>query len=68
VATWSQVSGPGTVIFEDADDIDTTASFFAKGLYTLRLTANDGALSDSDDVVVNVMWLNYLPFLRAGLK
>jgi hypothetical protein len=34
--------------------VDTTASFSAAGDYTLRLTANDGALTSSDDVVVTV--------------
>ena len=32
----------------------TTASFSVAGIYTLRLTANDGALSDTDDVVITV--------------
>jgi hypothetical protein len=34
--------------------VDTAASFSAAGTYTLRLTADDGALSASDDVVVTV--------------
>jgi hypothetical protein len=52
--TWSQVSGPGTVTFGNANAVDTTASFSAAGTYTLRLTADDGALSSSDDVVISV--------------
>jgi hypothetical protein len=34
--------------------VDTTASFSFNGIYTLRLTANDGAASTSDDVVITV--------------
>jgi len=52
--TWSKVSGPGTVTFGNANAVDTTASFSFNGIYTLRLTANDGAVSASDDVVITV--------------
>lgn len=52
--TWSKVSGPGTVTFGNASAVDTTASFSVDGTYTLRLTADDSALSASDDVVVTV--------------
>lgn len=52
--TWSQVSGPGTVTFANASAVDTTATFAVDGVYTLRLTANDGALSSSDEVVITV--------------
>jgi uncharacterized protein YjiK len=51
---WSQVSGPGTATFGNANAVDTTATFSAAGTYTLRLTANDSALSAFDDVVVTV--------------
>lgn len=50
--TWSKVSGPGTVTFGDASSVDTTASFSQSGTYVLRLTANDGALSRSDDTKI----------------
>ena len=40
--------------FGNAGLVDTTATFSLPGTYTLRLTANDGALSASDDVVVEV--------------
>jgi hypothetical protein len=53
---WSQVSGPGTATFVDASAVDTTASFSAPGTYQLRLTADDSALTRSDDV--NVVALN----------
>ena len=52
--TWSMVSGPGTVTFGNANAVDTTASFSVEGVYTLRLTANDSALSASDDVIITV--------------
>ena len=52
--TWSKVSGPGTVTFGNANAVDTTATFSAAGNYVLRLTANDSALSASDDVNVAV--------------
>ena len=51
---WSQVSGPGMVTFGDATVVDTTASFSVAGTYVLRLSANDGALSSSDEVTVTV--------------
>jgi hypothetical protein len=52
--TWSQVSGPGTVTFGNAASVDTSALFSLDGTYVLRLTANDGALSASDDVTITV--------------
>jgi hypothetical protein len=52
--TWSKLSGPGTVTFGNANALSTTASFSTSGSYTLRLTANDGALASTDDVVVTV--------------
>ena len=64
--TWTKVSGPGTVTFADANAIDTSASFSAAGSYTLRLTANDSALTSSDDVVVTVNGPNQAPNVNAG--
>ena len=52
--TWSKFSGPGTVIFGNANAVDTTASFSTSGTYVLRLTANDSALSANDDVTITV--------------
>ena len=42
--SWTKQSGPGNVIFGNANVTDTTASFSAVGDYTLRLTADDGSL------------------------
>jgi len=39
---WSTTSGPGTVTFTPPDALNTTASFSAPGVYTLRLTADRG--------------------------
>jgi len=52
---WSKVSGPGDVTFGDATALDTTATFSAKGLYVLQLEANDGELSSTDTVAVEVI-------------
>jgi PKD repeat protein len=51
---WTETSGPGTVTFGDPAAATTTATFSATGTYLLRLTVSDGALDDTDDVVVNV--------------
>jgi hypothetical protein len=53
--TWSQESGPGTVIFGDAGAVDTTATFPEAGSYVLRLTADDGELTSEDDVIITVV-------------
>ncbi len=67
--TWSTVSGPGTASFADPTAVDTTASFTTAGTYTLRLTADDGALQTSDDVLVTVAdapVTNTAPAVNAG--
>jgi len=53
--TWSQVSGPGTVSFADANAAATTASFSVAGDYVLRLSAADGELSASDTMAALVL-------------
>ena len=53
--TWSQISGPGVVTFGDPHALNTTASFSQAGIYVLRLTADDGELSPSDEVTVTVV-------------
>jgi uncharacterized protein YjiK len=53
--TWSMVSGPGTVTFGDASALSTTAAFSTDGTYVLRLTADDGELTASDDLTVTVL-------------
>jgi hypothetical protein len=64
--TWSVVSGPGTVTFSAPNALTTTATFSAAGSYMLRLTANDGALTASDDIAINVLPMNQPPVVSAG--
>ncbi len=52
--TWSAVSGPGDVTFDDASATSTSARFSAPGTYVLRLEANDGELVGSDELTVTV--------------
>lgn len=63
VLTWTKVSGPGTVSFTDAHIANPVATFSVAGTYVLRLTADDGELSDSDDVEIVV---NDPPQVEAG--
>jgi RHS repeat-associated protein len=64
--TWSKVSGPGDVEFQDASAVATTATFTAPGAYVLRLTANDSKLGKSDDVTITVSPPNQAPTVNAG--
>jgi hypothetical protein len=67
--TWSETSGPGTVTFGNPNSIDTTATFSQSGMYVLRLTANDGALSPFDEVTITVLPAgpgNQAPTVNAG--
>lgn len=52
--TWSQKSGPGAVVFSEPESVSTVASFTEEGKYVLTLTANDGELSTSSDIEINV--------------
>jgi parallel beta-helix repeat protein len=51
---WSTVSGPGAVTYGSVNAQTTTATFSAAGVYVLRLTASDGALSTYADVSITV--------------
>jgi hypothetical protein len=53
--TWSAISGPGQVIFDDPSAQDTTATFSTPGTYTLQLLANDGELSGSSQKTIQVL-------------
>jgi len=66
--TWSKVSGPGAVTFDDANAVDTTASFSTDGTYVLRLSGDDGQSTDDDDVTILVRpdGYNHLPVADAG--
>ena len=61
--TWTKVNGPGTVTFVNPTAASTAVTFSAGGVYTLKLTANDGALSGSDNVIITV---NKAPVVNAG--
>ena len=64
--TWSKTSGPGTVTFTAANAMTTTASFGAMGVYLLRFTVSDGALSNFDEVTITVGPPNQPPTVNAG--
>ena len=64
-AAWSKVSGPGTVTFGNSAALNTSATFSAAGVYVLRLSASDGALTSSDDLTVTV---NATTTSGAGLR
>ena len=53
--TWSVGSGPGPVTIQNANLVDTQASFSVAGTYVMRLTASDGALSTTDTVQITVL-------------
>ena len=61
VATWSKVSGPGSVTFGNSASPATTVSFSAAGSYVLRLQVTDGLLTTSDTVEVVIQDLS-VPF------
>jgi hypothetical protein len=52
---WSKLSGPGTVTFSSINSANTTAAFSATGDYVLRLTAQDGVLTNTKDLAVRVL-------------
>ena len=71
--TWSKISGRedsagGTVTFGNPNAPVTTAAFGADGIYVLRLTVSDGAVTVSDDVtiIVNPVPPNTAPVVNAG--
>jgi beta-glucanase (GH16 family) len=51
---WTVTAGPAGTIFGDALALDTTATFAYPGIYTLRLTANDGLAQSYSDVTITV--------------
>ena len=61
---WSTVNGPGTVTFGTPGALTTAVSFSAGGVYTLQLSANDGALTGYDNLALTV---NKKPTVNAGL-
>jgi hypothetical protein len=53
-ASWSMVTGPGSVSFANPNLAQTTATFSQPGAYALRLSVTDGQLTATDDVIVTV--------------
>ena len=69
IPAWSQVSGPGTVVFDDTGAVDTTATFSEAGTYVLQLAADDGGFISSDTVTITVNsepLVNQPPIADAG--
>jgi hypothetical protein len=54
LATWSQLSGEGTVGFDDASLPQATATFSAPGVYELQLVGDDSELQTTDTVTITV--------------
>jgi len=54
ITTWSLVSGPGSVVFDNVNLVDTTVHFSVAGSYMLRLSASDGQYTSSDEVSILV--------------
>lgn len=52
--TWSKVSGPGSVAFDNGAIEDPKATFAAPGEYVLKLTASDGDKSAEDTLTVYI--------------
>lgn len=50
--TWSQVSGPGTITFSNANSPSSTATASTFGTYVLQWTINNGSCSTSSNVSV----------------
>jgi len=55
VTAWSKMSGPGKVVFENAGESVTTATFSRAGDYVLKLTAGKGQLSASSTFAVKAV-------------
>ena len=53
--SWSQISGPGTVFFENDSAENTLAIFPEAGEYILRLTASDSDITSTDEMIVTLI-------------
>jgi K319-like protein len=53
-ASWKQISGPGTVKFEDANKARTHVVYPAAGAYVLELSGTDGEFTATRRITVNV--------------
>ena len=62
ITAWRKVSGPGAVVFGSPNALTTSAMFNQGGVYVVALTANDGALTTEDQVIVNVAHDRFVSF------
>ena len=62
---WSKLSGLGMVNFADPSAVDTVVRFARPGTYVLRLAADDGILTNSDELVITVLSPNLAPLVIA---
>ncbi|MBL8267484.1 Ig-like domain-containing protein [Steroidobacter sp.] len=53
-SAWSQMMGPAVATISNATSTSTSVYLPTTGSYVFRLTANDGAVSASDDVIIVV--------------
>jgi RHS repeat-associated protein len=65
-ASWTKVAGPGDVVFSNAGASSTSATFSETGVYVLRLTADDSALTAFDEITVAANFENQAPVVDAG--
>src|SRR5205085_29662 len=66
-SVWTKTSGPGTVTFSNASVTGPSTSFSVAGVYVLRLTASDTALSAFDEVAITIVdGGNQAPVVSAG--
>jgi hypothetical protein len=54
LVTWTQLSGPAGVVFNDVHSLAPSISLPGAGAYFFRLTADDYQLQATDDIVINV--------------
>ena len=52
--SWTQLSGPSSVVITLSTSLSTKVTFSKAGTYVLRLTGTDGSLSATDDIIVTV--------------
>ncbi len=65
-ASWTKLSGPGSVSFGCSTCLVTTATFTAPGVHVLRLSVTDGVLTGTDDVEITVNQPNQPPVAHPG--
>lgn len=63
---WEQVSGPGTVQFDNATQPNTQATFTTGGIYGLRLTVTNGDTSTLSNRAELSVTVNHRPSITIG--